>query len=255
MKTINETLDNRRSYRNYTDEPVDQAIIDDVIKRAQKTATSINGQQISVVVTSDPQKLAELSAVNWGQKHIAKASHYITFVVDYNRADAVLENDELDIQNHIESVIVGAVDAGLMAQSVELQLQALSIGTCMIGGIRCDIPKVKELLGIEGLAFPVLGLAVGNVKNFDNKPELMRPRVESESFYFNEQYNINAVKQGANQYNDTLKAWWAAKDMADHQSYQESMRSTYTRNYMPNELEYLKASGFLSKYTDQTEQD
>lgn len=250
MKNIKEVLDNRRSYRNYTSEPVAMDLIDAALKSAQRTATSVNGQQLSVIKVTDQKVLDQLCEINWGQKHIQDASCFLVFVVDFNRAEKIMEVTEIEIHNHIESILVGAVDAGLLAQSVELYLQANEVGTCMIGGIRQNMLKVREMLKIKGLAFPVLGMTVGNVEQFENSIDLLRPRVNFESFAMNEIYNQELVQSEVIKYNDELTKWWDSKQMTGHRAYKESMESFYSKNYIPDELEQLQEIGFIKNYSD-----
>lgn len=246
MDNVKDILMNRRSYRNYTCEEISEEIIKEVLMVAQKTATSVNGQQISIVVTRDKKILKKISEIGWGQKHIENAEIFITFVVDYNRSGAHLEN--LEIVNHVESILVGAVDAGLIAQSVELLFQEQGIGTCLIGGVRNDMPKLRELLKIDGNAFPVLGMTVGRVSNFKNIIEKMRPRVDVDSYYFIEEYNRSMVIDSSIKYDKQLTEWWKNQKLEGHRSYSESMKNFYSRNYIENEFEQLQEMGFMKAY-------
>ncbi len=252
MKSIVETLKNRRSYRDYNAKEVKLDLINESIRIAQRTATSVNGQHVSVVVTTDKKVLEEISKINWGQQHIKEASAFITFVVDFNRPEAVM-NDEMIIQNDIESILVGAIDVGLLSQSVELLLQAQGIGTCQIGGIRNNIIKMNEILNIKGNAFAVLGMTVGNVDDFENDPKDIRPRVNQNTFLFNEAYDIEQVKQGALKYNNELIKWWEDRGIYNHRSYAESMNSFYTQYYMKDEFDQLQNSGFLKRFSKNDE--
>lgn len=249
MKTVKEVLLNRRSYRNYNGQNIDKKIIDDVIKVAQRSATSMNGQQISVVVIDDKEVFKQIAEVNWNQQHIIDCEYFIVFIVDYNRPGAEL-GDELELKNHIESVMVGGIDAGIMAQSVELLLQEEEIGTCMIGGIRNNMLRIKELLNITGNAYPVLGMTVGKVNTFENDDNLLRPRVSFDSFAFNNKYDEDAVKKGAIAYNDELNKWWEERDMQGHRGYLESMNNTYSKNYIRDEFKQLKELNFLKNYEE-----
>ncbi len=250
MKDIKLVLLNRRSYREYNNKEVDVSIIKEAIEIAQRTANSVNGQQISVVLSTDKEVLNKIAEVNWGQQHIKDASAFITFVVDYNRSGAVIEkvDKEIIIQNDIESILVGAVDAGLISQSIELLLQSQGIGTCQIGGIRQNIIKMNEILNIKGNAFAVLGMTIGYEDNFENTKTELRPRVELDSFMFKEKYNIDKVKEGALNYDNVLNEWWDSKGLSNHRSYTDSMSSFYTQYYMANEFNQLQQIGFLNKY-------
>ncbi len=250
MYNVDEVLKNRMSYRKYNEKDVSNEVLDEVLLLAQKTATSINGQQISVVVTKDKDKLKKISDINWGQKHIAQCSAFITFVIDYNRSDEALKlsEKEMYIHNDIESVIAGAVDAGLMAQSVEMLLQSRGIGTCMIGGIRQDIKAMSDILEISGKAMPILGMTVGNVDKFII--EDLRPRIKNDTFRFFEKYEEDTVRGEVANYNNILNDWWAKKGLEGHRSYSDVMAMYYTKEMIEDELGQIKNQGFLNKYEE-----
>lgn len=251
MKNIKEVLENRKSNRNF-EGTIDLDIVRESVRLAQRTACSMNSQQISVVMITDPQKLAQISDINWKQPHIKTADSFLLFVIDNNRQDAVVLQEtgsHTIIQNDIESIVVGSVDAGLIAQSVELLLQAQGIGTCYIGGVRNDLNKIAELAGVSGIATPILGMVAGNpVGGIENKPEDIRPRVSFDSFFFEETYDEQMVRDGAVAYSEELTKWWANKGKEEHQSYAQSMAKSYAKSYIPNLFDDLQAIGYLGDY-------
>lgn len=251
MKEVDKILLNRKSYRTYNDQEVEEGVLRSVLEIAQKTATSINGQQISIVVTRDKETLQQISDINWGQKHIAQCSAFITFVIDYNRSEEALKisDKEMYIHKDIESLIAGSVDAGLMAQSVELLLQGQGIGTCMIGGIRQNINEMAKILNITGKAIPILGMTVGNVDEFETSN--LRPRIKNETFAFFDQYEENVVRSEVENYNDILNKWWEEKGLKGHRSYSDVMAMYYTGEMIKDELNQIQKLGFLEKYKEE----
>ncbi len=251
MFNVDEVLKNRMSYRKYNEKKVDDDILKEVLLLAQKTATSINGQQISIVVTKDKEKLNQISDINWGQKHIKECSAFITFVIDYNRSDEALKlsGKEMYIHNDIESIIAGSVDAGLMAQSVEILLQSRGIGTCMIGGIRQNMQAISKIIGLSGKAIPILGMTVGNVDKFI--VDDLRPRIKNDTFRFFETYKEKVVRDEVSNYNDILNDWWDKKGLKGHRSYSDVMGMYYTKEMIQEELKQIQSFGFLGKYKEE----
>lgn len=241
MSSVAKVLKNRQSYRNMKPN-IDEEKVFELLSLAQRTATSINGQQVSLVVITEREKILKMAEYN-GQEHIKNAGAIVLFAIDYNRADEVMA-DELVINEHLEGLIVGSIDAGLLAQSVDLLMQDNQIATCILGGIRQNLVKVRELVNMTGKAVPVLAMSLGEEALINEDP---RPRVALESFVFANEYREAKVRQGANEYNEDLKAWWAAKGITDHRSYAQSMNSFYVKNYMPNQLADLQQCNFLTK--------
>lgn len=248
MKSIEQTLTERKSYRKFSEKKLKYNELNEILKLAQRTASSVNGQQISIVVTDEQEKLDKISAIGWGQEHIKTTQYFLTFVIDYNRPSGVFEDKkDFIIHENIEGLLVGAVDAGLMAQSVELLLQSKGVGTCMIGGVRNDMVKLSEILNISGKAVPILGMTVAYpvISEFEND---LRPRTDFNSFVFKEKYNKKVVEKGAIEYNEVLNSWWDERNMKGHRTYKESMNSFYSKNYIPDEFEQLQKLGFLKQY-------
>lgn len=252
MKDIKAVLENRKSNRNFEGE-LDLDIVRDSLRVAQRTACSMNAQQISVVMITEQEKLDKLSAINWNQPHIKDAGAFLLFVVDNNRQDAVCQSEtseSIEIQNDIESIVVASVDAGLVAQSVELLLQAQGIGTCFIGGVRNNLVEVANIAGVTGIATPIVGMVVGMPKGgIENPVENIRPRVSFDSFFFEERYDEEKVRTGAVEYSEELTQWWANKGKQEHQSYAKSMSKSYRRSYIPTLFDDLQKMGYLSDYT------
>ena len=57
MNKIIEQLQNRRSVRNFTGEKVKDEDLELILRTAQRAPSSVNGQQISLIVTRDKEKL------------------------------------------------------------------------------------------------------------------------------------------------------------------------------------------------------
>ena len=90
---MNPTLEqilNRRSIRNFTGESVKADDLKLILQAAQQAPTSINGQQVSLVVTRDKSKIKQIAEIAGGQPQVATADVFVTVVIDYHRAQAVM---------------------------------------------------------------------------------------------------------------------------------------------------------------------
>ena len=66
-------MENHRSIRNFTDEPVSEEMINAVISAAQHAPTSINGQGVSVIVIKDKNTREKMAELTGGQSWVAQA--------------------------------------------------------------------------------------------------------------------------------------------------------------------------------------
>ena len=61
---MNETINlikNHRSIRTYLEKDISDDILDEILKAVHSMPTSINGQQVSVIVVRDKEKKSELA--------------------------------------------------------------------------------------------------------------------------------------------------------------------------------------------------
>lgn len=246
IKNIKEIMESRISTRNFSGEAVDMNEIEEILKLSQRSQSSINGQQISLIVTSDKEKISKIADIAWGQEQIRTAELFITIVIDYNRTNEAVKlgNKEQIIENTLEGLLVGAVDAGIYLQSIQTLLEGYNYGTTAIGGIRSNPQAMIDLLELPPKTFPVVGLTVGQ-KAQEVTKDMLRPRIDFNSYVHNEKYNSEIIKDSVINYDNELKNWWKDKGMDNKDSYIESISNFYSKNYAPLIKETLQNQGFL----------
>ena len=60
-----------------------------------------------------------------------------------------------------EVTLIGAVDAGIMAQNVLLAAESLGLGGVYIGALRNNAQKVSDVLNLPDYCVPLVGLCLG----------------------------------------------------------------------------------------------
>lgn len=164
MKSVSETLLERRSIRRYEREPISEEVMALIYEAIRNTPTSYNGQQFSVIDVTDQtvkEKLYELT----GQKQIKTCNHFLVFCADFNKIEKIAEAKDIDMPDFTDTVdglIVGTVDATLAMMSALTVADANGLGTCCIGYTRTAAPEaVSQLLKLPKGTFVVCGLAIG----------------------------------------------------------------------------------------------
>ena len=165
MNSTLETLNAHRSIRAYTDQPVDDATLDALISAVQWGPTSINGQQVSLVVTRDPERRKRISEISWGQPWIEQAPVFITVVMDFHKtAQAVEKTGKTQlIHESVEGILVGAVDAGITLGNLMTAAESLGLGASPIGAFFDE--EVSGLLEVDSADEPVIYMAVVGPKS------------------------------------------------------------------------------------------
>jgi FMN reductase [NAD(P)H] len=224
-------LTTHRSDRSFTDQPISDSDLDQIIEAGYRSPTSNNSQTVSVVVVKDQKARERLAAIAGGQTHVAKAPVFIAVVIDYHKTEIGLELAGKKQQSHLslEGTLVGATDAGIALQSMNVAANSLGLGAVAIGGIRRNSLEVIKLLGLPLHTFPLVGLAVGHI----DKPAVQRPRLPLSTFRHNERYSSEGLQESIAQYNQTLLDHWKKVGRNDGLSWSESVGSYFDHNYRP----------------------
>lgn len=242
-----EQLTERRSVRAFTGEAVSESDLADIIAATQQAPTSINGQQISLVVVRDKERIARIAELA-GQPAIATADAFVAFVVDFNRTAeaAKLAGTEQIVERSAEGILVGAVDAGIALATFQAAAAALGYGTTPIGGIRRNPAEIIALLELPPRTYPIIGSTLGVPDQA--RMTQVKPRVPVESFAMSERYDAEKVAEGVATYDEVLRSWWDAQGLTKMGGYAQETAGVYSRIYYPDVAKTLRAQGF--EFTD-----
>ncbi|WP_321315340.1 nitroreductase family protein [Halarcobacter sp.] len=245
MNQVIKQLSSRKSIRQFTGESVKEEDLELIIKTAQRCPTSINGQQISLVYTRDKDKIKQIAEFCGGQQQVATADVFIFICVDFNRTIFAVEQtgEEHQIDKSAEGVLVGAVDAGIMLNAIQISAESLGYGTTAIGAVRNEPAAIIELLGLPPKTFPIVGTTIGvPTKEAEDAP--LKPRIPIESFAFEDKYDDKKVKDGVLLYEKQMKKFRVDNNMNYLQSYCEQTASYYKNIYFRKIEENYTKQGF-----------
>lgn len=181
MKTVKDTLLDRRTIRRYERDEVTPEQMDFIYDAICNTPTSYNGQQFSVIdITSQDIKL-KLEALT-GQKQIKTCNHFLMFCADFHKIRIAAEAkgiDWPDFPRTVDGVTVGIIDASLAMMSAIVAAESLGLATCPIGYARTAAPsEISDILNLPQDVVAVCGLAIGVPRELpDIKPKLPRQSV------------------------------------------------------------------------------
>ncbi len=248
MNKIITQLSNRKSIRQFTGESISTNDLDLIIKTAQRCPTSINAQQISLIYTRDKEKIKQLAELCGGQEQVATADVFITIVVDFNRTIYAVNQvgEEHVIDKSAEGILVGAVDAGIMLNAIQVSAESLGYGTTAIGAIRNEPEAIIKLLGLPSKTFPIVSTTIGvPSKEAQNSP--LKPRIPINSFAFEDKYNDTKVKEGVLIYEKEMKEFRDDNNMDYLESYCEQTAKYYKNIYFRKIAKNYKKQGFEFK--------
>jgi nitroreductase len=153
-----EAIRARRSVRSYSDEPVEDEVLDQVLEAARLAPSANNRQEGRYVVVRGQETRHLLSIAAEGQGFVAEAPVLI--------ACCAAES------SHVMSCGQPAytVDVSIAVDHMTLAATSLGLGTCWIGAF--EEARVREILGIPAPVRVVALLALGYPKH----PSNPRPR-------------------------------------------------------------------------------
>lgn len=250
MKSVKDTLLDRRSIRRYEREAIPEEDIKLIYEAIRNTPTSYNGQQFSVIDVSD-QELKEKLYDLTGQKQIKTCNRFLLFLADYNKITLLAEDQNIsmpDFTDTADGLIVGIVDASLALMSALTMAESLGLGCCPIGYARTAAPEaISNLLKLPPKTFVVCGLAIGVPREQpDLKPKQPASLVVHQNYYRDDDREmINELNEYNNvviEYNRTRSGDKSINDWVAHivGYYEEAMNYHILRALRRRGFELLK---------------
>lgn len=187
MNEVIQTLMNHRSFRQYSDQPVEPEKLKAMIESAQAAASWVHGQQVSIIAIKDPERKQQLSTFCGNQKHVAAAPVFLVFCMDFYRAKLAseLEGTSFEAVKDVDALLVGATDVGISLSNAITAAESMGLGIIPIGGIRRNTAAVIDLLKLPEYVFPIVGLCVG----YPAEEAPQKPRLPIEAVFHEEEYN------------------------------------------------------------------
>jgi FMN reductase [NAD(P)H] len=242
---VNPTLElmhRHHSVRSYLDQPIDPQVLDAVLDAAWKGPTSINGQQVSLVVVQDPARRARIADIAGGQPWIARAPVFVTVVMDFHKTAQAAEmaGEHQVIHESVEGFAVAAVDAGIALGNLMTAARSAGLGIVPIGGIRRDPQAMIDLLDLPPLTFPVAGVAIGHI----DEDGTIKPRLPRASFVHKESYDAAGLAAHIDRYDSTLTSYWKEIGRSDGLPWSQNTAQFYRTVYFPLVAPVARKQGF-----------
>lgn len=198
-----ETLLGRVSVRSYLDEPVDDEVMNSVLRAAFRAPTSSNIQAYSVVVVRDPEARRRLAEIAGNQRHIVDCPVYLAFCADLTRIEHAMARSGHSLDdNNLEMGLVSSIDAALVGMSAYLAADSVGLKGVMIGAMRNDPEAVADVLGLPPRVYCVFGMCLGYA---DAAPP-QKPRMNFEAMVHRERYDTAKMAQFVERYDSELAA-------------------------------------------------
>ena len=246
MNPTIELLHNHVSVRSYAPEPLTDEQRDVIFRAANQTSSFSLLQAVSIIRITDPELRKQVRALCVDQPYIEEAGEFWIFCADFNRNHRIAPDVDL---SYIEFLLIGAFDAGLMAQNALTAAESLGLGGVYIGGVRANIEALSDLLELPEHTIPLVGLCLGVPAG---EKAGLKPRLPQSMVLFEDRYRTLDRDELA-EYDRTVldyyeqrpvKAPFTAKKV---KGWSDHVQDHLERSILPGMMNYLNKQGFAKK--------
>ncbi|HEY5498847.1 MAG TPA: nitroreductase family protein [Bacteroidales bacterium] len=165
------SMNHRRTVRAYSDQPLEDNLLNELLQTACRASNTGNMQAYSVVVTRDPERKRLLAPLHFNQQQVIQAPVVLTFCADFNRFSKWCEqrNAKPGYAN-IQALIYSAIDTVILAQAFCDAAEAKGLGICYLGTTTYNAEQISEALHLPKLVLPITTISVGYPQAVDSSP-------------------------------------------------------------------------------------
>jgi len=236
-----ELLQGHRSIRKFTDEPVGDAMIEDIIRTGLSAATSSNLQGTTVIRVRNPDTRAKIAEVTGGQPYVESAPAFFIWCADLHRSAMACEmHGGVYSAGMTEHFLIATVDCALAGQNAVAAAESLGLGICYIGAIRNDPQVVADLLELPDHVYPVFGLCVG----WPDQDPMVKPRLPLRVTFKDEIYDDSADAEGIAEYDEQMREYYRVRTNGKiDRVWSEDMEALLGKESRPHMREFLSKRG------------
>jgi nitroreductase len=185
MMTAIETMLAHRSVRKFTSQPVDDALLAELVECGIRASNTGNMQLYSVIATTREPLRSELCKLHFGQ--CATAPLWLTVCVDVARYHHYCRVNQCDEPyGNLLWFISALVDASLCAQNICVAAEDKGLGFCYLGTVNYNTRQIAELLQCPKGVVPVIAIAMGYPDEEPRRSE----RLGQDAILYRETYHV-----------------------------------------------------------------
>lgn len=245
-----ETVLNHRSIRKFTNQPISDDLLNTLYRAGMAGSTSGYLQSASIIRVTDKALRYQIRRVcaeaqdakegeKYGHPYVEYSPEFLVFCMDSNRHQTLLPDAQID---WTEVVLVGAVDATIIAQNLLITAESLGLGGVYIGSLRNDIEKISELLKLPQGVVPLFGMCLG----YPDQEPAMRPRLPNSVIVSENQYQPASIEQ-LEAFNETVKDYYQTLRNGSDMDWISQIKSYLAKPSRPEILPYLNKQGFAKR--------
>ena len=242
--TVIEQMMTHQSIRKFSDEPVPQALIEEIVAAGQAASSSRFVQVTTVIQVSDKDQRETLQVASGGQVYVGSCPVLLVFCADLKRNQQICANRGIDMPTGFtEQALIASIDTAIFSQNTLLAAESVGLGGVYIGGIRNQPQMVTDCLGLPDQVVPLFAMCLG----YPAQEPGLKPRLPLATVLHQETYTPLDMAQLAD-YDDLLSEYYVQRTNGKLQTtFSEHIEKTLNKEARPHMLGYLQDQGFLQK--------
>ncbi|MDC4186410.1 nitroreductase family protein [Loigolactobacillus coryniformis] len=247
MNNTLELLNQHRSQRDFTTQPVSAETVSQLITTAQHASSSIFLQAYSFISVTDPALRQQIAAITT-MPFVQQNGHLLIVIADQHRNATLARQQGLtpELLGGADLFLASVEDATLASQNLITAAESLGLGAVVLGSVLNDAAKLIELLHLPKLTMPVFGLLVG----YPNGQNELKPRLPEAAVHFTNDYQEpTAYTAALADYQQTLQQYYQARSHNARQAdFTQVIRGALLSKTPRRELlAVLQQQGFLNE--------
>jgi nitroreductase len=245
MNKVLDLLKSHTSVRNFTEQLVDDNVLNEIIAAAQYASTSSHIQAYTIIRVKDHTKKIALAKFAGEQKYVEECPVFLVFCADLSRLEkACAMNNETIEQGYTETFILATVDTALVAQNIMIAAESAGLGGVYIGGLRNNPQDVCDLLQIPHNVYPVFGMCLG----YPKKVNATKPRLPLSLILKEEVYSTDHDEEAIQEYDTLISNYYKARtNNTRSTTWTEGVATLLKGKQRPHMKEFLYNKGFEMK--------
>ncbi|MGY3742680.1 nitroreductase family protein [Leuconostoc inhae] len=240
-----DVLNNHKSIRAFTDQPVSDEIVKTILTAASAGPNINNYQPVTFVEITDQALKAEITA-QVGMAYIESAMRYFVVTVDFNK-DLIGLSPE--IRKQAEEVLSsyamlegGIISAGIALGRAQVAAESLGLGSVTMAGALRAFELYEEKLQLPKLVKAVMGFSIG----YPAQEPGIKPKLPVDGILMKENYSQEQMADAVAVYDKTMVKYYS--DRGIDSSWTQNNAKMLTRKQDYKKLgEYPKLKGFTLK--------
>lgn len=152
----------RRTIRKYSDKPISDSELAQMIEAASHAPTTGNMQLYSVIVTRSKEGKEVLAQCHFNQPQATGCEVLLTFCADFNRFVRWCEvTDAKPGYDNFQSFMTAVIDTAIFAQQFCTIAEMNGLGVCYLGTTTYTAPEIAKILNLPSRVVPLITLSVG----------------------------------------------------------------------------------------------